>query len=391
MGVVYRQKGRSVWMLKYYRDGRPIYESSGTDIKDEAKKTLRVREGDIAKGVPITSKTGRIRFEDAKKDLINDYKVNNRRSLDELERRIKLHLEPYFGSRKLSTITTPDIRAFIAKRLEDKITIKKAVTREEPSDTFVEVSPAVTKPVSNAEINRELTVLKRMFTLAIQAGKILYRPHIPMLQEDNVRTGFFEREQFESVRRYLPADLQPVITFAYTTGWRITSEVLPMQWRHVDFKSGEVRLDPGTTKNREGRVFKMTIQLRQLLEAQRDERDRLKKESNAICPWVFFRMVAEKRGGEKKPQQILSLNKAWAAACRAAGCPGRIPHDLRRTAVRNMVRAGIPERVSMKLTGHETRSVFERYNIVSDGDLNDAAARLSGSNAQAAVLGGQKT
>jgi integrase len=109
----------------------------------------------------------------------------------------------------------------------------------------VEVSPAETKPVSNAEINRELTVLKRMFTLEMQAGKILHRPHIPMRQEDNVRTGFFEREQFESVRRHLPADLQPVITFAYITGWRIASEVLPMQWRHVDFKAGEVRLDPG--------------------------------------------------------------------------------------------------------------------------------------------------
>ena len=159
------------------------------------------------------------------------------------------------------------------------------------------------------------------------------------------------------------------------TGWRLTSEVLPIEWRHVDFKAGEIRLDPGKTKNREGRVFKMTTQLRKLLEEQRDERDRLKK-LGKICPYVFFRMVADKRGGEKSPRKILSLNKAWANACISAGCPGRIPHDLRRTAVRNMVRAGIPERVSMKLTGHKTRSVFERYNIVSDGDLTDAATRL---------------
>ena len=160
------------------------------------------------------------------------------------------------------------------------------------------------------------------------------------------------------------------------TGWRITSEVLPLQWWNVDFKAGEIRLDAGTTKNREGRVFKMTTELRTLLDTQKAERDRVAKESGLICPWVFFRMLAESRGGEKKPRRIISLNKAWASACITAGCPGRIPHDLRRTAIRNMVRAGIPERVSMKLTGHKTRSVFERYNIVSDGDLADAACRL---------------
>lgn len=150
------------------------------------------------------------------------------------------------------------MRAFIAQRLEDRITIKKAVTENGPAGTMVEVSPAVMKQVSNGEINRELTALKRMFTLAMQAGKILYRPHIPMLKEDNVRTGFFEREQFETVRKHLPEALQPVITFAYITGWRITSEVLSLQWRNVDLQAGEVRLDPGTTKNAEGRVFKLT-------------------------------------------------------------------------------------------------------------------------------------
>jgi hypothetical protein len=192
MGAVYRQKGRSNWMLKYYRDGRAIYESSGTDAKTEALKTLRIREGDIAKGVPITSKTGHLRFNDAAQDLINDYKVNNRRSLDELQRRIEKHLKPFFGNRKLSTITTADVRAFIAKRLEDSVVVRKAVTRAEKDGRIVEVAPAVTKAVSNGEINRELTALKRMFTLATQAGKLLHRPHIPMLQEDNTRTGFFE-------------------------------------------------------------------------------------------------------------------------------------------------------------------------------------------------------
>lgn len=142
----------------------------------------------------------------------------------------------------------------------------------------------------------------------------------------------------------------------------------------MDFDAAEIRLDAGTTKNGEGRVFPMTVELRRVLKAREAERDRVK--AGFIVPQVFFRQVVEERGGDKKPQAIISLNKAWKNACIAAECPGRIPHDLRRTAVRNLVRAGIPERVAMEMTGHKTRSVFERYNITSVGDLRDAARLL---------------
>ena len=180
-----------------------------------------------------------------------------------------------------------------------------------------------------------------------------------------MRRGFFECKQFEAVRLRLPACIQPVVSFAYITGWRIQSEVLPLEWRQVDSVAGTVRLDPGTTKNREGRVFPMTDDLRTLLKKQRVEADTLKTKG-IICPRVFHR--------DGRP--IRSFRKAWETACTAAGCPGRIPHDLRRTAVRNLVRSGISERVAMTLTGHKTRSVFDRYNIVSEGDLTDAAAKL---------------
>ena len=134
-------------------------------------------------------------------------------------------------------------------------------------------------------------------------------------------------------------------------------------------------MDPGTTKNSDGRVFPMTVDLRRVLRAQHAEHERLKA-AGKICPHVFFRLVARGRGGERFPKPISAFGKAWKNACIAAGCPGRIPHDLRRTAVRNFVRAGIPERVAMQMAGHRTRSIFDRYNIVSAGELGDAAARL---------------
>ena len=362
MGEI-KQRGRIYW-IRYYRDGRRYEESSRSAVKDDAKRLLQIREGDIARGLPITPKIGRLRFDDAAEDLLNDYKANGRRTLDDTECRINLHLRPFFGRRRMATITTADVRAYIARRQEDTFLVRKARTIELKDGTEQRI-PEARRPVSNGEINRELTALKRMFRLAVQCGKLLVVPYIPMLRENNVRTGFFEREQFQAVLKHLPAADQPVVRFAYITGWRIPSEILPLQWRQIDFGAGEVRLDPGTTKNDEGRVFPFTTELKRILQAQRDLTADL-KDRGVICPWVFHRAG----------KQMKALTKSWNEACRLAGCPGRIPHDFRRTAVRNLVRAGVPERVAMQLTGHKTRSVFERYNIVSEVDLRAAAATL---------------
>jgi integrase len=142
--------------------------------------------------------------------------------------------------------------------------------------------------------------------------------------------------------------------------------VLTLEWRQVDLGNGTVALDPGKTKNREGRTFVMTTELRQLLESQRNRTSELERQRGRILRWVFHR--------NGKP--IRTFKGAWKTACVSAGLPGRIPHDFRRTAVRNLVRAGVPERVAMMMTGHKTRSVFERYNIVSEADLQDAARKL---------------
>jgi integrase len=148
---------------------------------------------------------------------------------------------------------------------------------------------------------------------------------------------------------------------------------LPLDWRQVDLKAGEVRLDPGRTKNGEGRVFPFTRELRQVLERQQVIADELKRARGIIACAVFCYTIGKKAG-----QRITesAYTHAWRKARVAAGCPGRIPHDFRRTAVRNLVRAGVPERVAMQLTGHKTRAVFGRYNITSPNDLREAADRL---------------
>jgi integrase len=331
----------------------------------------RLLSADLRVHFPLdTRTTSDDTFPDAAQAVIDDFVANNKQSEPMVRRRSRLHLLPFFGNRRLLGITSADVTAYTAKRLKDTI-----VTRKRRVVDDVEIVPEQRKPVSPAEINRELQILKRIFSLAIRSGRIAMKTAITLLREAPARSGFFEREQYDAVVAHLPTEIGAVISFAYITGWRIPSEVLPLEWRQVDFDAGEVRLDPGTTKNGEGRVFPMTTDLRTLLKGRLAEHERLKKEGH-IVPTVFFREVAEGRGGDKKPYTIVSFNKAWQHACRLAGCPGRIPHDLRRTAVRNLVRAVVYERVAMQLTGHKTRSVFERYNIVSGGDLKDAARKL---------------
>jgi integrase len=394
MGSVYSRKRSPYLWIKYHQNGRPVRESTGTKNETVARRMLRAREGDVERGIPIDPKIGRITFDEAANDMLNDYKANRKRTFVDAKRRIKKHLAPFFGNRRMITITTTELRAYVAKRLADGTPVRHKGERRAKEKGSVSNVPR--KPVSAGEINRELTVLKRMFSLAVQAGKLLRKPHFPMIRENNVRAGFFEWQQYLTVLKHLPSSMQPVVTFAYVTGWRINSEVLPLQWRQVDLRAGEVRLDPGTTKNLDGRVFYLTSDLKELLNAQRKAADRIQRRKGMIVQHVFFHDVPTKNGDvgfwSGHPIAASGFYHAWCRARIAAGCPGSIPHDFRRTAIRNMVRAGIPERVAMQLSGHKTRSVFDRYNVVSDGDLRDASRRLghTGGHTNPAVANSDK-
>jgi integrase len=152
------------------------------------------------------------------------------------------------------------------------------------------------------------------------------------------------------------------------------SEVLTLERRHLDLKAGTLRLDPGMTKNGDGCVVYLTPELRGLLAEQLERVEQVARRTGQIIPWLFPYLRGRRRVGQRRRR----FAKVWTKACQNAQVPGRILHDFRRTAVRNLERAGVPRSVAMKLTGHKTESVYRRYAIVSDADLREATQRLLG-------------
>lgn len=226
---------------------------------------------------------------------------------------------------------------------------------------------------SNATINRELSTLSRMLRLAYESGKLFRLPPVKKLKESGPRQGFFEREQYEAMRRRLRPDLQVSVAIAYAFGWRVQSEILTLERRQLDLEAGTLRLDPGTTKNDEGRLVYLPADLKAQLAAQVEGVRALERQTGRIIPHLFPHLSGRRRGQRRR-----DFRKAWETACRKSGCHGMLRHDFRRTAVRNMVNAGVPERVAMKVTGHKTRAVFDRYHIVSPRDLQEVARKLTG-------------
>jgi integrase len=339
MGRVY-QRGR-IWWIRYYRNGQEFNESSHSEKEADAKKLLKKRLGEIALGRFAGPKAEKVIFDELAEDFLTDYRIKERDKQDKIRFKMKPLLAA-FGNDRAKSITTDRIKRYIEQRQQ--------------------------AGAATSTINRELSVLKRAFNLALQAEKIVSKPYIPMLPENNVRTGFFEHEQFLAVRNALPSFLHPVATFGYYTGWRFT-EIVHLQWRQVDLNTAQVRLDPGTTKNKDGRVIYLDGELSETMKEQRGFVLSLQKERGEIISWVFV--------NPETGDRIRNFRKSWDKACQQTGLTGRLFHDFRRTAVRNMVRAGVPEVVAMRISGHKTRSIFDRYNIVSEQDLREAARRIS--------------
>lgn len=229
-------------------------------------------------------------------------------------------------------------------------------------------------------INRGLECLSAAYRLALKDGRLSYTPRIDSLPEHNVEQGFFEADQFEALVFALPEYLQDFARFDYFTGWR-KGDIVGLKWEHVDLAGGVVRRPFGSTKEETGRVLALDANLRALLDRRYQARLTGTADAPIVSDYVFHR----------KGRPVGDIRKAWKAACLAAGIqprtklrkgeaiivPGRKVHDFRRTASRDMLRAGVPQTVAMSVTGHKTDAMFQRYNITSEADQREAMERLS--------------
>jgi integrase len=225
----------------------------------------------------------------------------------------------------------------------------------------------------NATINRELACLKRMFNLGIRAtpSKVVRLPTFPKLAERNIRKGFVEDQEYErlsAASSRIGLWLRALFELGYAFGWRV-SELLNLRVNQVDLLNRTISLNPGETKNDDGRVVIMTDTVHQFLTLCT-----LGKNPEGV---VFTR---------NNRRRVRDFRGAWESICKGAGVSERLFHDLRRTAVRNMVRAGIPERVAMQISGHKSRAIFDRYHIVSESDLRQAAVAMDEHRRKIAAL-----
>jgi integrase len=273
--------------------------------------------------------------------LERDYVINGDKSVRNVRSVWKHHLQAVFAEKPAATLDSEQLQRYVVARQAEG--------------------------AANATINRELAAVKRMFSLARRDGKLRECPYIPHLEERNVRKGFVKDAEYEALARETAAIglwLRTMFELGYTYGWR-KSELLGMRVDQVDLSERTIRLDAGETKNDEARQVEMTAKVYELL--------------NACCAGKSAEDLVFTRTPGNRPKQvsrIVDIRNAWHDATAAAGCPDLLFHDLRRTAIRNMRRHGISEKVAMTISGHKTRSVFERYNIVDRADMHEAVGKL---------------
>lgn len=371
-GCIYQRAGTSVWWIKYSRNGKPFCESSHTTDKRKAGKLLRTRLGEISTGTFLGPQIERVTIADLAEDFLSEYRANGRHSIGNAEARWNLHLKPFFGCLRVVEVSTPSLNRYVESRQQQQ--------------------------AKNATINRELAALKRMFNLGRANQKLRTVPVFPRLTENNVRQGYLEDGQYKKLLEYCPELwFRTAVELARTYGWR-KAEVINMRVSQINLLQRTIRLEPGTTKNREGREVTLTEAAYTLLREcviGKGLTDHVFTRPNGVpvrdfrkmwrsaCIYAGLGKMVCRTCGE-------TANGSECETCKKGGKPsgrlqyrGLIVHDLRRTAARNLRRAGVAEGVIQKIGGWKTRSVFERYAIVDQSDIADAMSKLQVSEQRA--------
>lgn len=312
-------------------------------------------KNDLGLGAAV-SDLKRITYGDLRAALLANYVERGNKSLetraDGIETIVGLkQLDEHFGFSATNSgvpvtrLTTDAARAFIKARQEQG------------------AGPAM--------INRSLACLRRMLRIAHEDGKLYNVPKIRLLKEPAPRKGFLALEKFEQLVKALPSHLRPLITFLYYCGVRL-GEARQIEWPQVDLKRRLIRLEDDQTKNAEARVVPLPSVLVNMLEEIEPKTGLVFSDTNLRTEWARGCAAA----GLGAIQKEESDKNTWHRYT------GLIVHDLRRSAIRNLVNAGVPEKVAMRISGHKTRAVFDRYHIVSTDDVTNAMRALESATLQ---------
>jgi integrase len=334
-GRVFYRADRGAWFIAYYRRGQKIREKAGA-TEEKAVQLLKKRMREKERDSFVAPQERRITVAELL-DARATYLTNKGAKSDSWRSHLAV-IRQHFGIDRATAIT--------AARLENFVAEERAAGKQP------------------ATINNELIEMRAAYRLAVKQKQLSYQsvPYFPMLTVQNTRKGFFEPADFERLAGHLPAAVRDAAEFAYALGWR-KGEVVSLTWEQIDHAAREVRLYD--SKNGEGRTVALPEEVWPLIERRwqaRAWRNRKTKQTE-VSPLVFHR----------NGRRIGDIRKTWAKALTAAGLPTTLLfHDLRRTAVRDMVRAGVDQSTAMTITGHKTVSTFQRYNII-DGTQQRAA------------------
>ena len=334
-GRVFRRGG--CWWLAYYCRGRE-YREPGGRTEAEARRRLRKRLGEIHVGAFVTPESERITVSDLLDGLETHLKLKSARSLQPISSHLRV-VKDAFALERASDITTDRVERYQSARIAEG--------------------------KANATVNREVGLLRQAFRLAMKSGRLARVPFFPMLREDNARQGFFERSEVDALVAALPEPYDDAVRFAFLSAWR-RGEIAALAWSSVDRVGRTITLR--ITKNGRPRTLPLEGELWEIIERRwRCREHAIADDEVALSNLVFHRAGLP----------LGDWRKAWATACKATGLEGKLFHDLRRSAIRNMVRAGVPQSVAMRISGHVTTSVFLRYDIASEEDKRAALQRTA--------------